>query len=271
MGESVLAGLASAGWDPRDLVVAECSQDRQTAIRKDYGVDVVSSGARAAVGVTAVILAVKAADVPEALMGIEWSGGTPRLLISLCAGVPSMVIEQISPGAAVVRAMSNIAIRLGQGITTIAGGASAWESDVAEVASLFSKVGAVRQIPESAFDGVTALSGSGPAYVFLLAESLIEAGISCGLPRAVSAALTRRTLLGAAQMMAESDDSPAILRQMVTSPAGTTAAAVRVLERSRFRSAVFEAVHASAARSRELTDLITNTWASKDSEPGGGN
>jgi len=114
-------------------------------------------------------------------------------------------------GAAVVRAMPNIAVRLGQGITTIAGGASAWESDVAEVAGLFSKVGAVSRIPETAFDGVTALSGSGPAYVFLLAESLIEAGISCGLPRDVSTTLTCRTLLGAAQMMAESDDSPAVL------------------------------------------------------------
>jgi pyrroline-5-carboxylate reductase len=260
MGESLLAGLVSAGWDPENLIVAECSHDRQAAIRKSYGVEVVSSAAQAAMGVSALILAVKAADAPPALTGINWMAGAPRLLISLCAGVPATALEQIAPGAAVVRAMSTIAVRVGRGTTTIAGGASAWESDVAEAASLFSKVGGVRQIPEGAFDGVTALSGSGAAYVFLLAESLIEAGVSCGLPRALSASLTRQTLLGAVQMMAESDDSPAVLRQAVTSPAGTTAAAVRVLERYRFRSAVLDAVHASAARSREMTDQIASTW-----------
>lgn len=261
MGESLLAGLISAGWDPDDLVVAERSPDRQVAIRKTYGVDVVSGGAQAAEGVTAVILAVKAADAPEALAGIDWAGGVPRLLISLCAGLPCAVLERVSPGAAVIRAMSNIAVRLGQGVTAVAGGASAWESDVTEVAGLFDRVGIVRHVPESAFDGVTALSGSGPAYVFLLAESLIEAGVSCGLPRAVSAALTQRTLLGAVQMMADSDDNPVVFRQAVTSPAGTTAAAIRILERNRFRSTIIEAVHASAARSKEMTDVIASARA----------
>jgi pyrroline-5-carboxylate reductase len=143
------------------------------------------------------------------------------------------------------------------------GGGSAKESDIAVAEDVLSMVGVVKRVEESLLDAVTAISGNGPAYLFILAESMIEAGVSCGLSHDASTDLTRKTLLGAAMMLDRSDESPATLRRGVTSPAGTTAAALRVFERRAFRSTVIDAVHSAADRSRELGRSIAESLVSK--------
>jgi pyrroline-5-carboxylate reductase len=152
----------------------------------------------------------------------------------------------------VVRAMPNTPALVGAGAAAIAGGTHASDDDLAWAESILGAVGEVVRVPESLLDAVTGLSGSGPAYVFLIAEALIDAGVLAGLPRDVSSRLAIQTLLGSARLLAETGETPDVLRAGVTSPGGTTAAGLRQLEAAGVRSAILEAVAAATARSREL-------------------
>jgi pyrroline-5-carboxylate reductase len=263
MGESLLQGWLRAGWEPEDIVVAERSQNGQAAVRKAYSVDVVSQASDAVGGSDVLILAVKPQDVPTALRSVSWEGEKRKLLISVCAGVSLASLEEMVKGPAVVRAMPNLPVKLGEGAIGLAGGYSAKESDVVEAEAVLSMLGVVKRVEENLLDTVTAISGNGPAYLFLLAESMIEAGVSCGLSYDVSSDLTRKTLVGAAMMLGMSDETPAALRRGVTSPAGTSAAALRVFERRAFRSMVLDAVHSAAERSRELARDIAASLSSR--------
>jgi pyrroline-5-carboxylate reductase len=244
MGEALLGGLLAAGWN--DLGVVEKIGDRRAALASRFpGVEVLADIAPT----DGAVIAVKPNDVRDACAALA---GTKRVL-SIAAGVPIATLEDaLGAGTAVVRAMPNTPALVGAGAAAIAGGTSAQDADLAWAEGILGAVGVVVRVPEHLLDAVTGLSGSGPAYVFLLAEALVDAGVLAGLPRDVSATLAIQTILGSARLLAESGDSAEVLRAAVTSPGGTTAAGLRVLEAAGLRSAILEAVSAAAERSREL-------------------
>lgn len=248
MGEALLGGLIKAGREAGDLGVVEVSATRRDELTNAYpGVAVVE----APIAASAAILAVKPGDVAAAAAAVE-AAGAERLL-SVAAGVSSRTIEEACGGGArVVRAMPNTPALVGAGAAAIAAGSRATEADLAWAEEVLGAVGVVVRVPEKLLDAVTGVSGSGPAYVFLVAEALVEGGVLAGLPRDVAETLAFQTLLGAAQMLVDGDAGPAALRAAVTSPGGTTAAGLRQLEGHGVRSAFLEAVAAAAERSRDL-------------------
>jgi pyrroline-5-carboxylate reductase len=249
MGEALVAGLLAAQWaEPAHLSVVEPVATRRDELAKAYPGLGVGAEATPAEGA---VVAVKPGDVEAACRAIA-ATGADRVL-SIAAGVTLAQLEDwLGAGARVVRAMPNTPALVGAGASAIAGGASATNDDLAWSEGVLSAVGTVHRVTESLLDAVTGLSGSGPAYVFLVAEALIEAGVVAGLPRPVSQALTTQTLLGAARLLTESAEGPEALRAAVTSPGGTTAAGLRALEARGVRSAFIEAVLVAAERSREL-------------------
>jgi pyrroline-5-carboxylate reductase len=199
-----------------------------------------------------VVIAVKPGDVPATLETAGTALGADTLLLSIAAGVTIATIEDLAPDRPVVRAMPNTPALVGLGASAIAAGtyARAEHLDLAE--RILGAVGVVVRVGESALDAVTGLSGSGPAYVFLVAEALIEAGVLVGLTRDVAYQLVVQTLLGSATLLARDEQGPEALRAAVTSPGGTTAAGLRELEAHGLRSAILDAVTAATRRSREL-------------------
>lgn len=249
MGEALVGGLLRVGgWPLSAVTVVEPHGPRRDELTVAWpGLRVVSEPVEAEAAVVAVkpqqVVGVCAALAP---LGV-------RRVLSIAAGVRLASMEAVLPaGTAVVRAMPNTPSLVGEGAAAICAGSEATEADLEWAESVLGAVGTVVRVPESSIDAVTGLSGSGPAYVFLIAEALIDAGVLAGLPRATADALARQTLLGAARLLAESDDGPLELRAAVTSPGGTTAAAVQVLEQRAVRAAVVDAVAAAARRSAEL-------------------
>ncbi len=254
MGEALLGGLLDAGWDAEHLAVAEVDADRRRVLEEQYpGVRVAPSPAWAVADTDIVVLAVKPGVAVEALEQSLPSLGADTLVISIAAGVRLATLDAAVPGRPVVRAMPNTPALVGRAATAIAGGAHATDAHLAEAERVLGAVGIVVRVPEVQLDAVTALSGSGPAYVFLVAEALIDAGVLAGLPRDIADLLTRETLLGASMLLADGE-SPEALRAAVTSPGGTTAAGLHVLESRGVRAALLDAVRAAAARSHELGD-----------------
>ncbi len=199
---------------------------------------------------TGTVIAVKPKDVASAVTAAV-QAGTDRIL-SIAAGVTLVTLEAAAGDVPVVRAMPNTPALVGQGAAAIAGGSTATGDDLAWAEQVLGAVGIVERVSEPLLDAVTGLSGSGPAYVFLVAEALVEAGVLNGLPRPTAVALAQQTLLGASTLLADSDDDAATLRGNVTSPGGTTAEGLRVLEDRGVRAAFLEAVTAATERSREL-------------------
>jgi len=248
MGEALLAGLLAAGRAPDQLVVAEVSPSRREELAAAHpGVAVV----QAPIPMAAAVLAVKPADVGHAAAAVA-DAGAERLL-SVAAGVTTGAIERAVGGRLrVVRAMPNTPALVGAGAAAICPGSAAGEEDLAWAEEVLGAVGVVVRVPEKDLDTVTGLSGSGPAYVFLVAEAMAEAGVLGGLPRDVAETLAFQTLLGSAQLLVDRGTSPAALRAAVTSPGGTTAAGLRELERHGVRAAFLDAVMAATERSHEL-------------------
>lgn len=271
IGEALLAGLLQSGRQVKDLVVAEAYPARAAQLAEKYSVRV-TDVADAAENAAYVIVAVK----PDAVEGVVEtladaaadadSSSVEQVVVSVAAGVPTSFYEAKLPaGAPVVRAMPNTPMLVGAGITALSRGRFANGAQLAEVSEIFSAVGAVLTVPEKQMDAVTAVSGSGPAYFFLMVEAVVDAGVAAGLPRPVATELAAQTMAGAAAMlldrMTESgsgsvvgplDTSAAQLRASVTSPGGTTAAGLRELERGGLRSAVASAVEAAKTRSEQL-------------------
>ena len=253
MGEALLGGLIEGGWDPENLAVAEVAAERRHAIEGRFTkVRIVPNPAWAVAEAEVVVVAVKPGDVAAALEAAEPTLEPGALVLSIAAGVTIAALEELVPGRPVVRAMPNTPALVGMGAAAIAAGRHAGDEHLARAESILSAVGTVTRVPERLLDAVTGLSGSGPAYVFLVAEALIEAGVHAGLPRPVSQALVTQTLLGSATLLAQGPDGPEALRAAVTSPGGTTAAGVAALEARAVRAAFLEAVAAATARSREL-------------------
>jgi pyrroline-5-carboxylate reductase len=248
MGEALLGGLLAGGRAAADLAVAEVAPGRREELAAAHpGVEVVGE----VVPAPAAVLAVKPGDVAEVVRAVA-DGGAERVL-SVAAGVTTQAMEAAAGRPiAIVRAMPNTPALIGAGAAAISPGSSAGEDDLAWAEEILGAVGVVVRVPERALDAVTGLSGSGPAYVFLVAEAMVEAGVLAGLPRDVAERLTFRTLLGSARLLEESGQSPAALRAAVTSPGGTTAAGLRELERGGVRAAFLDAVAAAAERSRAL-------------------
>jgi len=249
MGEALLGGLLADGWaSAEQLHVVEPDPDRRTVLAGLL--PGVSLGEAAIAGVDTLV-AVKphvVADVCADLADL----GVPRVL-SIAAGVTTAAMEAVlGGGVPVVRVMPNTPSLVGEGAAAVAGGAAASGDDLAWASEILGAVGKVVVVDEGLIDAVTGLSGSGPAYVFLLAEALMDAAVAEGLSRDVAVTLTEQTLLGAATLLRDSDDPPSTLRENVTSKGGTTAAGLAVFEAAGFRGIVAEVVAAAAARSREL-------------------
>jgi pyrroline-5-carboxylate reductase len=250
MGEALLAGLVSAGWAAEgELRVVERLAPRAAELHQRFpGLDLGDHPAAAA----GHVLAVKPGDVEEACRALA-EVGEPAPVLSIAAGVTIARLEAaLGPGTPVVRAMPNTPALVGAGAAAVAPGGAAGEDELAWAEQVLGAVGTVVRVDESLLDAVTGLSGSGPAYVFLVAEALVEAGVLAGLPRPVSATLATQTLLGAARLLDESREGPEALRAAVTSPGGTTAAGLRALESAGVRAAFLDAVMAATDRSRQL-------------------
>ncbi len=259
MGGALLGGLLRSGWAGfGDVSVIEPVAERRQELAAEHpGLRVLSApepgllddaGERLA----GAVLAVKP-DAAEGACRALGVTGVTRVL-SVVAGMPSMRLEAALGGEpAVVRAMPNTPALVGAGVTAISGGSYATSHDLAWAEDVLSAVGAVVRLPERMLDAVTGLSGSGPAYLFLVAEALVEAGVQMGLTREVSRTLVVETMAGSAALLKETGSEPEALRAMVTSPAGTTAAGIRALEARAVRSAFMEAVAAAVERSRNLS------------------
>jgi pyrroline-5-carboxylate reductase len=258
MGSALLGGLLRSGWaEPSDVAVVEPFAERRADLAEEFpGVrtlDAPEAGVLEEVGerIAGAVLAVKP-DVAEGACRALGATGVKRVL-SIVAGVPAARLEAALGGEpAVVRAMPNTPALVGAGVTAISGGSFATSQDLAWAEDVLSAVGTVVRLPERLQDAVTGLSGSGPAYFFLVAEALMEAGVQMGLTREVSRTLVVETMQGSAALLQETGQDPEALRAMVTSPAGTTAAGIRALESRAVRSAFMEAVAAATERSRNL-------------------
>jgi pyrroline-5-carboxylate reductase len=253
IGEALLAGLLESGWASKDLVVVEAMQARAEILSERLGIRVTDDVTDAASGADLLVVAVKPGDVDSVLAEVskvDLDDERERVLVSLAAGVTTARLEAKLPaGFSVVRVMPNTPMLVGQGMSAIAGGRYADAAQLEQVADLLAAVGKVVTVAESQMDAVTAVSGSGPAYFFLVVEAMVEAGVGLGLSRDVATQLVVQTMIGSAALLDESEQDAAELRAAVTSPAGTTAAAVRELERAGVRSAFIEGLHAARDRS----------------------
>lgn len=274
IGEALLSGLLRAGRQTKDLVVAEKDPGRAKELAEKYSVQV-SSVRDAAENAGYVIVAVKPGDVEavvgqlaEAVSGAD-NDSVEQVFVTVAAGVTTGYYQSKLPaGAPVIRVMPNAPMVVGGGVSAVAPGSFSTAEQLKDVVSIFDAVGGVLTVPEAQLDAVTALSGSGPAYFFLMVEALIDAGVAEGLSRSVATELVSQTMAGSAAMLLESldrqqadgaaalgagiDTSPAQLRATVTSPGGTTAAGLRELERGGLRAAVANAVSAAKTRSEQL-------------------
>lgn len=248
MGAALVGGLLAAGWEPGSISVAEADASRRSALVTQFpGIEV---GAVPVLGHGAV-LAVKPADAQAACRSLGVLGVSR--VVSVMAGVPLARLESwLGPNAAVVRSMPNTPALVRAGISAISGGSAAREDDLEWAEEILSAVGKVVRVPEPDLDAVTGLSGSGPGYLFYVAEAMIEAGIAAGLSEDVSRALVLQTFAGSARLLVESGEPPQVLRARVSSPGGTTEAGLGVLGDRDVAGAFVAAVEAAAERSREL-------------------
>ncbi|WP_433249799.1 pyrroline-5-carboxylate reductase [Streptosporangium sp. CA-135522] len=252
MGEALLSGLLRAGFKPGDVLVTARRAERAEALRERYGVQVVSN-AEAAKSADTIILAVKPQDMGSLLTEIAAHVPADRLVISAAAGITTSFVEsRLGADIPVVRVMSNTPVLVDEAMSVISAGAHAAEEHLRRTEDLLRPVGKVLRIPESQQDAATALSGSGPAYFFYLVEAMVDAGILLGMPRAAALDMVTQSIVGAAIMLRDSGEHPVILREAVTSPGGTTIAAIAELERHSVRAAFLAAIEAARDRSRQL-------------------
>ncbi len=252
MGETLLAGLLRAGRSADDIVVTERRPDRAQELRDKHGVDVVSNVVAAEKADTLVFV-VKPQDMGALCDEIVAHVRPGALVVSLAAGITTEFLESHLPeGCPVVRVMPNTPALVDQGMSAVAAGAHCDEAHLEEAESLLRAVGRVVRLDEKHLDAVTAISGSGPAYIFYVAEAMIEAGVFLGLPRSTATELVVQTFYGAATMLRETGEHPSVLRENVTSPGGTTVAALRTLDDHKVRAAFISALEAARDRSADL-------------------
>jgi len=253
MGETLLSAIASAGHPVSDLVISEKREDRAAELRESYGVEV-TGNAEAVAAADVVLLVVKPQDVASLLQEISGSVSPGSTVVSLAAGIRIDAMTSALPdGVAVFRAMPNTPALVGEGMFGVSPGPGATVEQTAAVVALLESGGKVVVVDEDQQDGVTAVSGSGPAYVFYLAEAMIAGGVAAGLDKGTARTLAAQTLVGAAKLLAGSDESAEELRRRVTSPNGTTHAAIATFDERGVKDGLVAGVLACAARSAELS------------------
>jgi pyrroline-5-carboxylate reductase len=251
MGEALLSRLIDQQiYLPDRIWVSEPQVQRQNFLASQYQVNVTADNQAVVDDVAVLLLAIKP-QVFDAVVAPLRLERADQLVVSILAGVPLQRLEKAFPHQPVIRAMPNTPSTVGAGMTAIAPGRQAQFSHLQSARQLFEAVGAVVEVPEYSIDAVTGLSGSGPGYVAVMIEAMIDGGVAVGLPRATATQLAIQTVLGTAQLL-QTGIHPAELKDRVTSPGGTTIAGISQLEKAGFRSAVIEAVRAAYERSREL-------------------
>jgi pyrroline-5-carboxylate reductase len=252
MGETILKGLLASGADPSTLRVTTRRPARQVRLAEKYGVTV-TTNTEAVAGADTVLLIVKPQDIADLLQEIAPALSPEALIVSLAAGLETAVIEAHLPdGHPVVRVMPNIPASVGEGMSAVSAGGHARPEHLERVVELLTAVGQVVVVPEKYQDAVTAISGSGPAYVMFVAEAMIDAGVMLGLPRGIATELVTQTVFGSAKLLRDSGEHPTVLRENVTSPGGTTTAALRAFEDHRVKAAFMDAMEAACRRSEAL-------------------
>ncbi len=251
MGEALLSRLLAEQLYPASAVlICDPSPERRQYLAATYGVQTSADNQDALAASDALLLAIKPQVLAKVAAELPAEGST--LLLSILAGVPLARLQAAFPGRPIVRAMPNTPATVGAGMTAIAPSEAVTPEQRERARAIFGAVGEVAEVSETLMDAVTGLSGSGPAYVALLVEALADGGVAAGLPRAIAQQLALQTVFGTAQLLRDTGWHPAVLKDRVTSPGGTTIAGVGALEERGFRSAAIEAVKASAARSRQL-------------------
>jgi pyrroline-5-carboxylate reductase len=256
IGESLIAGLLSSGWRTADEIAATARRaERVAELRERFGIGATLSNRDAVSGAALVVISVKPQDIDGLLGEIGGLLLPEQTVLSIAAAIPTSQIEsRLSPNVPVVRAMPNTPSTVHEGIAGLCAGAHASDEHLDLAEDALAHLGSVVRVPEKAMDAITAVSGSGPAYFALLAEAMIEAGILLGLSREISTQLVVQTMLGTAKQLRDERMHPVELREMVTSPGGTTIAAIRELEMAGVRAAFLNAIQAAMVRSRELAE-----------------
>jgi len=254
IGEALIRGVLAANLTGSDRIfTSDLDTGRLDALHSELGVTTSTDNADIVKDANTIILAVKPQIVSVVLESVKSQIRDEHLIISVAAGTPIKTIEENLPdGSHLIRVMPNIACTVGQAISAICAGTHATESDIETARTIFGSVGRTVVVPEQMMDAVTGLSGSGPAFVFQAIEALADGGVHEGLPRDIALELAAQTVLGAAAMVLETGEHPGALKDMVTSPAGTTIQGIRALEENGMRAAMMAAVIAATRRSREL-------------------
>jgi len=254
MAEALVSGILKAQLvPPANISATDVSTSRREYFQKTFRIEVGSHNAQETKRADVIILCVKPQVMDTVLSEIRGALSSEQLLISVAAGYPLKRIQQyIGENVSLVRAMPNTPAIIQEGVTALAGGSGLPTHQLELAQTIFESVGKVVIVDETLMDAITGLSGSGPAYVYLMIEALTDGGVRVGLPRAVAGVLAAQTVLGAARMVLETGEHPALLKDRVTSPGGTTIAGLQQLEAGRLRATVMKAVEAATSRSREL-------------------
>lgn len=253
MAQALIAGLTSSGVTPESIRVVDPEPSQREKVKATYGVSHVDSASELAGWADVILLAVKPQVAAVVLRAAAPALSADKLLISICAGISLATLESHGGGAArYIRSMPNTPALVGEGATALAAGPRTTAADVAFAEQLFTSVGRCSVVAESYLDAVTGLSGSGPAFVMLVIEGLADGGVRAGLPRHIALELATQTVLGSAKLVRETKQHPGVLKDQVTSPAGTTIEGVATLERGGLRGLLIDAVTAAAKRATEL-------------------
>ena len=256
MAGAIIGGILRSGMaSPADVIGAEPGEARRRELSGSLGIQMTASNKEAAEAAEILFLTVKPQFLGDVIAEIRDCVNQGQVLVSIVAGKSTGWIEEHfgeEKGLRIVRLMPNTPALVGEGMTAVCGNAHATQEDLEQIRALCGAFGKAELVPERLFDAVTALSGSSPAYVFMFIEAMADAAVQCGMPRAQAYAFAAQAVKGSAAMMLETGKHPGELKDMVTSPAGTTIEAVRVLEDKGFRGAVIEAVCACEKRSKEL-------------------
>jgi pyrroline-5-carboxylate reductase len=252
MGSTLLSGLIRSGRDASELIITGRNAERTGELARLYGVRQMTN-VDAAHGGDTLVLVVKPQDMEGLLAEIRGHVAPGTLVVSLAAGITTAFLEERLPvGSAVVRVMPNTPALVDEGMAAVSAGQHCDEVHMQEAEDLLRSCGKVLRVAEKHLDAVTAISGSGPAYIFYVVEAMIEAGVLLGMPRSTSTELVVQTLYGAATMLKETGEHPTVLREQVSSPGGTTMAALRQLDDHKVRAAFVTAMEAAAERSKQL-------------------
>ncbi len=257
MAGALLTGLINSGRvSPDNLYVSDVNESRLSSLREALKVNTLPDNREVARLADIIVLAVKPAVMVSVVQDIAGEVSSDKTIVSIAAGIATKSLESVlDANISVVRVMPNTPALVGAGASAVCAGSSARKKDIERALSVFNAVGKAIEVTESMMDAVTGLSGSGPAYMFIMLEALTDAGVRMGLTREVASLLSAQTMLGSAKMMLELGQHPGQLKDMVTTPGGTTIQGIYALESGGLRAILMEAVEAAAQRSRELTHI----------------